>query len=474
MIARRTVTADWDGAQEVEMTAAAERTYPPALEGFAGRLLAPGDADYDGARRIFNALVDKRPSLIAQCQGIADIQAAVSTARDEGLELSIRGGGHGVAGRAVTDGGLMIDLSAMKGIHVDPAKGTARAQPGVTWKELNRETQVHGLAVTGGVISTTGISGLTLGGGLGWIMARDGLALDNLLSADVVTADARVLRASADENPDLFWALRGGGGNFGVVASFEYRVREVGPTVFGGLVAHPFSAATEVLRFYRELIASAPDDLTAYSALIHAPDGVTKLAAIVVCHVGTQDQAERDLGPLQAFGSPAVSQLGPMPYTAINSMLDAGYPYGSLNYWKSSFMDELTDAAIDVFIDRFGDTKGPMTAILLEHVHGAATRVAESATAFPHRTPGINVLIPSVWLDPADTDENIRWTRDSFAALRPHMRPGRYVNYLAEDDTGEAAARAAYGSNFDRLVDVKTTYDPMNLFRLNANIPPRT
>ena len=392
------------------------RTVPPALEGFAGRVLTPDDADYDGARKIYNALIGKRPSLIAQCQGIADIVAAVATARDEGLELSVRGGGHAVSGRALTEGGLTIDLSRMKGIHVDPQNNTVRAQPGVNWKELNRETQVYGLAVTGGVISTTGISGLTLGGGLGWIMARDGLALDNLLSADVVTADGRVLRASEDENADLFWALRGGGGNFGVVASFEYRVRPVGPTVYGGLVAHPFSAAREVLQFYRELTSAASDDLTAYSALLHAPDGVTKLAGIVVCHVGPIDEAERELAPLLAFVLPALSQVGPIPYTAVNSMLDAAYPYGSLNYWKSSFMDELTDAAIDVFIDRFGKTKGPMTAFLLEHVHGAATRVPESATAFPHRTVGINVLIPSVWLDPGDTDENIRWTRESYEA----------------------------------------------------------
>jgi FAD/FMN-containing dehydrogenase len=456
------------------MSTATEPPIPTSLEGFAGRVLTGDDADYDGARRIYNALIDKRPSLLAQCQGIGDIVAAVSTARDQGLELSVRGGGHGVAGRALSDGGLTIDLSRMKGIHVDPRNATVRAQPGVIWKELNRETQVYGLAVTGGVISTTGISGLTLGGGLGWIMARDGLALDNLLSADVVTADGTVRRASDDENPDLFWALRGGGGNFGVVASFEYRVRPVGPTVFGGLVAHPFDAAADVLRFYRELTSSASDDLTAYSGLIHAPDGATKLAAIVVCHVGPREQAEQDLAPLLAFGSPALSQVGEMPYTAINAMLDAGYPYGSLNYWKSSFMDELTDDAIEVLVDRFGRTKGPMTAFLLEHVHGAVTRVPESATAFPHRTVGFNVLIPSVWLDRADTDENIRWTRDSYAALQPHLRPGRYVNYMGEDDTGDAVARAAYGNNFDRLVEVKTTYDPTNLFRLNVNIPPRT
>ena len=455
------------------MAIAAERSVPPALEGFAGQVLTPDDADYDGARRIYNGLIDKRPSVVAQCQGIADIVAAVATARDQGLELSVRGGGHGVAGRALTDGGLTIDLSRMKGIHVDPKNRTVRAQAGVNWKELNRETQVYGLAVTGGVISTTGISGLTLGGGLGWIMARDGLALDNLLSADVITADGRVLRASEDENPDLFWAIRGGSGNFGVISSFEYRLRPVGPMVFGGLVAHPFSAASDVLRFYRELTSSASDDLVAYSGLIHAPDGATKLAAIVVCHVGPQEQAERDLAPLLAFGSPALSQVGPMPYTAINSMLDAGYPYGSLNYWKSSFMDELTDAAIEVFVDRFSQTKGPMTAFLLEHVHGAVTRVPESATAFAHRTPGFNILIPSVWLDPADTDENIRWTRESYAALQPHLRKGRYVNYLAEDDITEATARAAYGNNFDRLIEVKTKYDPTNLFRSNLNIPPR-
>ena len=456
------------------MAAAGAGTVSPALEGFAGRVIRPDDVDYDDARQIYNALIDKRPSLVAQCQGTADIVAAVSTARDEGLELSIRGGGHGVAGRCLSDGGLMIDLSRMRGIHVDPRNDTVRAQPGVNWKEMNRETQVFGLAVTGGVISTTGIAGLTLGGGLGWIMARDGLALDNLLSADVVTADGRVLHASADDNADLFWALRGGSGNFGIVASFEYRLRPLGPTVYGGLVAHPFSAAADVLRFYRELTSSASDDMTAYSALIHAPDGVTKLAAIAVCHVGSQEEAERELAPLLAFGSPALSQVGPMPYTAINSMLDAGYPYGSLNYWKSSFMDELTDAAIDVFVDQFSQTKGPMTAFLLEHVHGAVTRVAESATAFAHRTAGFNVLIPSVWLDAADTDENIRWTRESYDALQPHLRRGRYVNYMAEDDSGEGAARAAYGGNFDRLVDIKTKYDPTNLFRLNINIPPKT
>ena len=340
----------------------------------------------------------------------------------------------------------------------------------MNWKELNRD-QVYGLAVTGGVISTTGIS-LTLGGGLGWIMARDGLALDNLLSADVVTADGRVLRASEDENPDLFWALRGGGGNFGVVASFEYRVRPVGPTVYGGLVAHPFSAAREVLQFYRELASSASDDLTAYSALLHAPDGVTKLAGIVVCHVGPIEQAERDLAPPWRSDRRPCRKSG---HSVHGGQLDArrGLPVR---------LAQLLEVELHGRVDRRGDrrvhrpvgqTKGPMTAFLLEHVHGAATRVAESATAFPHRTVGINVLIPSVWLDPADTDEHIRWTRESYEALQPHLRRGRYVNYLAEDDTGEAAARAAYGSNFDRLVDIKTKYDPTNLFRLNANIPPR-
>jgi FAD/FMN-containing dehydrogenase len=445
----------------------------PALSGFSGLLLRPEDSGYEEARRVYNGLIDKRPALIARCRGTADVVAAVAFARESGLEVSIRGAGHNVSGRAVADRGLMIDLSAMKGMHVDLARQVVRAQAGVTWGELNRETQLHGLAVTGGVISTTGIAGLTLGGGIGWLMPKYGLALDNLLSAEVVTADGRVLTASADENGDLFWGLRGGGGNFGVVTSFEYRLHPVGPIVAGGLVAYPFSDAGVVLGFYRDFTTDIPDELMVVGGVLHAPDGSgTKLAGIVVCHVGTAEQAEADLAPLRAFGSPVMEALGPMPYTAVNSMLDAGYPTGSLNYWKSGFVQELSDGAIETIVDTFASCPSPMTSVLLEHYHGEVAAVPVEATAFPHRRTGYNLVAPSVWLDPAETDANVAWTREMFAALEPFLATARYVNYLDEDDMQEDPVAAAYGPNYERLVQVKDAYDPTNLFRLNLNVQP--
>jgi FAD/FMN-containing dehydrogenase len=445
----------------------------PARSGFSGLLLRPEDSGYEEARRVYNGLIDKRPALIARCRGTADVVAAVAFARESGLEVSIRGAGHNVSGRAVADRGLMIDLSAMKGMHVDLARRITRVQSGVTWAELNRETQLHGLAVTGGVISTTGIAGLTLGGGVGWLMPKYGLALDNLVSAEVVTAGGRVLTASADENGDLFWGLRGGGGNFGVVTSFEYRLHPVGPIVTGGLVAYPFSDAGDVLGFYRDFTADIPDELMVVGGVLHAPDGSgMKLAGIVVCHVGTAEQAEADLAPLRAFGSPVMEALGPMPYTAVNSMLDAGYPTGSLNYWKSGFVQELSDGAIETIVDTFASCPSPMTSVLLEHYHGEVATVPVEATAFPHRRTGYNLVAPSVWLDPAETDANVAWTRETFAALEPYLATARYVNYLDEDDMQEDPVAAAYGPNYERLVQVKDAYDPTNLFRLNLNVQP--
>ncbi len=438
---------------------------------FSGVLLRPGDRVYEEARRIHNGLIDKRPASIARCLGVADIAEAVGFARESGLEVSVRGGGHNVAGRAVTDGGVMIDLSLMKGIHVDPKARTARAQGGVTWREFNRETAVHGLATTGGVISTTGVAGLTLGGGLGWLMGKYGLAVDNLLSVELVTASGDMLTAGSDEHSGLFWALRGGGGNFGVAASFEFRLHPLAQ-VFGGLVAHPFTAAKEALRFYREFTASVPDELSVFAGLVHAPDGSgVKLAAFIICHAGSQEQAEADLRPLLTFGSPAVSQVGPMPYPAVNTMLDAGFPKGALNYWKSSFIRALDDKAIDAMVDRFARCPSPMSGIVLEHFHGAVTRVGATETAVPHREPGYNLLLASVWMDPATTDANIAWTRATYAALEPHFARRRYVNYLGDDEAGDAV-RAAYGPNYSRLAEVKRRYDPDNLFRLNQNIEP--
>jgi FAD/FMN-containing dehydrogenase len=438
---------------------------------FSGALLRPGEHGYEEARRIHNGLIDKRPALIARCLGTADIVEALGFARESGLELSVRGGGHNVAGRAVTDGGVMIDLSLMKGIHVDPKTRTVRAQGGVTWREFNRETAVHGLATTGGVISTTGIAGLTLGGGLGWLMGKYGLAADNLLSVELVTAAREVLTASADEHSDLFWALRGGGGNFGVAASFEYRLHPL-RQIFGGLVAHPLPAAKEVVRFCREFTASVPDELIVVAGLVHAPDGSgVPLAAFVVCHAGEPAQAEVDLKPLLEFGSPAMVQVGPMPYPAVNMLLDGAYPRGALNYWKSSFMRALNDEAIDAMVDRFAACPSPMSAIVLEHWHGAATRIGVSDTAVPHREPGFNLLITSVWMDSEATDENIAWTRATYDALEPHLAQRRWMNYLGDDDAGDSI-RAAYGPNYARLAEVKRRYDPENLFRLNHNIEP--
>lgn len=438
---------------------------------FSGELLRPEAAGYEDARRVYNGLIDKRPALIARPRETADVAAVVVFARENDLEISIRGGGHGVAGRAVADGALMLDLSLMNRVNIDPDARTARAGAGATWGEFNDAAAEHGLATTGGVVSTTGIAGLTLGGGLGWLMGKYGLAADNLRSAELVTADGDVRTASAEQDPDLFWAVRGAGANFGVATMMQYQLHPVAQ-VTGGLAAHPFDAARDVLAFYRDFTAELPDELTVYSGLIHAPDGSGKpLAAIVVCHAGKASQAESDLKPVVDFGSPALMQIGPMPYPAINSMLDEGYPTGSLNYWKSSFIRELSDDAIQTMIDAFPSCPSPMTGLLFEHIHGAATRVGVADTAVQHREPGHNLVMTSVWMDPSRTDANVRWTREVFAALEPYFASRRYLNYMSEDDLGQAAG-AAYGPNFDRVAQLKRKYDPENVFHLNVNVQP--
>jgi FAD/FMN-containing dehydrogenase len=437
----------------------------------SGTVLQPGEDHYEAARRVHNGLIDKRPALIARCHGAADVSAAVGLAREAGLEISIRGGGHNIAGRSVTDGGLMIDLAEMKGMYVDPEARTIRAQGGVIWSEFNRETAVHGLAVTGGAISTTGIAGLTLGGGLGWLMGIHGLAADNLLSVELVNADGAVLNVTAESDPDLFWALRGGGGNFGVATSLEYRLHPLSEVV-GGLVAHPFEAARDVLRFYREFTQSVPDELTVFGGLVYAPGSSDlRLAALVVCHAGPAEQAQKDLAPLREFGQPLMVELGPMPYAVMNTLLDDGFPRGALNYWKSSFVESLDDELIDLAIERFATTPSPLNAILFEHFHGAVTRVGVSDTAVPHREVGYNLLMPSVWLEAADTEANIAWTRATFDLFSPYFAERRWLNYFSDDD-GTDAVRAAYGPNYDRLVELKRRYDPENAFHLNHNIDP--
>jgi FAD/FMN-containing dehydrogenase len=441
-------------------------------EQVSGPVLGPEDAKYDDARALYNGLIDRRPALIVRCRTKDDVVAALAVARQAGLEVSIRGGGHNVAGRAVTDGGLMIDLAEMKGIAIDPDNATATAEGGVIWGELNAAAAEHGLGVTGGLISTTGIAGYTLGGGLGWLMGKYGLAADNLLTVELVTADGEVLEVDAASHPDLFWALRGGGGNFGVATSFTYRMHPV-HTIVGGLIAHPLDAAPGMLRFYREAVADASDDLSVFAGLVHAPDGSgAKLSAMVVFHTGDPDEAERDLEPFKVWGAPLEVEVGPMPYPVMNTILDEAYPIGSLNYWLSSFTSGLSDELIEVAVSRFATAPSTMMAILFEHFHGAVTRVGVTETAVPHRDEGWNLLMPSVWTDPADTEANVAWTRETFAALRPHFGTARrWLNYLG-DDQAEDAIRAAYGRNYDRLREVKRQYDPDNVFHLNHNIAP--
>jgi FAD/FMN-containing dehydrogenase len=446
-----------------------------ALDGLAGsisgRVLRPGDDGYEEARRVHNGMIDRRPALIVRCRTAADVSAAVRFARESGHDVSIRGGGHNVAGRAVADDAVMIDLAEMKAVDVDPAARTARAGGGVTWGEFNVATGEHGLAVTGGAVSTTGIAGLTLGGGLGWLMAKYGLAADNLVGVELVTADGNIVDVTEQSDPDLFWALRGGGGNFGVATSLTYRLHPL-RMVTGGLIAHPFAAAGDLLRFYRDAVADAPDELEVFAALVHAPDGSgAKLAALVVCHSGDADQAERDLAPFKAWGSPAVVQVGPMPYAEMNTILDAGFPAGAHNYWLSSFTRGLTDRLIDLAVERYSKVPSQMSGVLFEHFHGAVTRVGITDTAVPHREAGWNFVLPSVWTDPAETSANVAWTRETHAAVRGELADRRWLNYLA-DDAGGDAVRAAYGPNWDRLVQVKRRIDPDNVFHHNHNIPP--
>jgi FAD/FMN-containing dehydrogenase len=439
---------------------------------FGGQLLKPDNVGYEDARKVHNGLIDKRPALIARCRGVADVVDALNLAEKLGLQVAVRGGGHNIAGRATVDGGVVIDLTTMRGVHVDPKGRSVRAQGGVTWAELNRETQLHGLAVTGGIVSSTGIAGLTLGGGLGWLMGKHGLALDNLRSVDLVAAGGRVLRVSADEEPDLFWAVRGGGGNFGVVTSFDYQLHPVGPTVTGGAIVHPIDRARILLEFYRHTTQSLPDEHTTHATLTHALDGSgTEVAALVTCHCGPSPDAERAMRRLKQFGSPILDAVGPMPYCQLNSMLDTSYPKGALNYWKSNFLAELSDAAIATMIECFGRCPTTMSQLIIEHIHGAAARVGVGDTAFPHRSEGYCFLVLAQWMEPADTSRCIAWARETYERMQPFFGPGRYVNYLDDDEAGDPAA-AAYGPNYRRLQQLKAKYDPKNVFRVNQNIRP--
>jgi FAD/FMN-containing dehydrogenase len=441
-------------------------------EVLSGRVLAPGDPGYDETRRVHNGLIDRHPAVIARCLHTADVADAVNFGRSEGVEISVRGGGHNVAGKAVTEGGLMIDLSLMKGIYVDPVRSAARAQPGVTVGELDRGTAAFGLATPSGVVSSTGIAGLTLGGGIAWLMGKHGMAVDNLLSAEVVLASGEVVTASEDTDPALFWALRGGGGNFGVVTSFEYRTHPL-VSVLGGPVLHGLAAAPQLFSFYREFAADLPDELSTQAVFLHAPDGSgTKLCGIALCHAGDDaDRADADVRPLRRFGSPAADMIQRMPYPAVNTGVDWLSPTGSLRYWKSAFFSELSDPAVEVMTRAFDRAPSELCALVVEDFHGAVTRVAPTATAYPHREPGYNLFLISQWTDPGQTDTCVAWARETFDALSPYMSDRSYTNYLSADDYDRV--RQAYGPNYDRLLELKRRYDPDNLLRLNPNIDPR-
>ena len=444
------------------------------IQGFAathrGDLIRSEDDRYGAARTVFNAMVDRRPTMIVRCAGVADVMRGVEFARSHDVPLSIHGGGHSVAGKAVCDGGLMLDLSPMKGIRVDPARRTAEAQAGLTLGEFDHETQTFGLATTLGVVSVTGIAGLTLGGGLGWLNGLHGLACDNLVSADVVTADGSLLRATEEENEDLFWGIRGGGGNFGVVTSFGYRLHPVSTVLAGGL-SYPLSEAHEVLRFYHEFASGCPDELSTTASLGVTPEG-EGVISVSVCYCGPLEEGERVLGPLREFGSPLADNIEPMAYTTLQSAPDAGFPPGRRHYWKSSYLKELSAEAIEVMVEHVSEMPSPATGVGLQQMHGAASRVDPTATAFPHRDEHYDFLILPQWADPAESERNVEWTRSLFEAMDPFFEEGVYVNNLG--DEGEDRVREAYGANYERLLALKGKYDPTNLFRLNQNIKPPT
>jgi FAD/FMN-containing dehydrogenase len=438
---------------------------------FRGALVRPESDEYDAARRIFNGMIERYPALIARCAGAEDVIAAIGFARERGLPLAVRGGGHNVAGNALCDDGVVVDLSRLKGIEVDPVARVARAEAGLTWGEFDRATQAHGLATTGGFISSTGIAGLTLGGGLGWLMRKHGLACDNLRSAEVITAAGQRVTATAAENPELLWGLCGGGGNFGIVTRFEYELHPLG-AVFAGTVQYPYAAAQDVLRVYRDYLQRAPDELGASLALTTLPDG-QKALYVVLFYGGSLADGDRLTQPLREYGTPLTVDVRPRQYCEIQSLSDAGFPFGLLNYWKSSFLQALPDEAIDRMVEQFEAVPSPRTIAVIEHLGGAVARVGVDDTAFNHRDREFNFSIVSMWTDPADTKANVSWTRSCWDAMQPYAAGGVYVNYLG--DEGPDRVVAAYGAaKYRRLVALKDVYDPINLFRLNQNIQPTT
>jgi hypothetical protein len=435
-----------------------------------GQVVGPGDRGYNTARAVFNGMIDRRPLAVIRPMDASDVLGVITFARRHDLPLTVRGGGHSVAGHAVADGAVMLDLSSMKAVRVDPETRTARAQPGLTLGEFDRATQAFSLATTLGIVSMTGIAGLTLGGGLGWLNGRYGLACDNLISADVATADGRLLKASAQENEDLFWGIRGGGGNFGVVTSFEYQLHPVDRVLAGGL-SYTLSMAPWVLRFYDDFVKAAPDELSTAASLGRTPTGEPTVS-ITVCYCGPINEGERVLRPLRTFRSPVEDTIHPVPYAMLQSAPDEAFPSGRLHYWKSGWLREVTDGAITILMQYVTQMPSSVSGVGLQQMHGVASRVAPSATAFSHRAEQYDFLIQSQWSDATDSDRNVQWTRALFEAMEPHLEESVYVNNLG--DEGPGRVRAAYGRNFPRLAALKRTYDPSNLFRANQNIDPST
>jgi FAD binding domain/Berberine and berberine like len=434
--------------------------------GLRGQMIWPDDAGYDAARAVFNGMIDRRPLAVIQPVDASDVVRCIQFARRHDLPISVRGGGHGVAGHAVCDGAIMLDLSRMKDVRVDSETRTARAEAGLTLGEFDRATQSFGLATTLGVVSVTGIAGLTLGGGLGWLNGRYGLACDNLLSADIVTADGQLLTASAQENEDLFWGIRGGGGNFGVVTSFEYRLHPV-DLVLAGALSYPLSMAPRMLRFYDGFVKAAPDQLSTAVSLARTPTGAATLT-IAACYCGPIEEGEQLLHPLRTFQSPMDDGIQPLPYTALQSALDERFPSGRLHYWKSGWLRDLTDGAIETLLKSLPLMPSSASSVGMQQMHGVASRIPPSATAFPHRAEQYDFLILSQWSDPTDSDRNIGWTRALFQAMQPYLEESVYVNNLG--DEGTERVKAAYGENYWQLAALKRTFDPDNVFRANQNV----
>ena len=458
-------------------TAGTSATKPAPHAGLAerlrGGLITPGHARYDAERKIFNDMIDKRPLAIAKCTGAADVMEVVRYAREHDLPVSVRGGGHNVAGKAVKNGAILIDLGPMDGVRADPVRGRARAQAGARLGALDRETLAVGLVTPSGTVSDTGIAGLTLGGGFGWLQRKYGMTIDNLVSADVVTADGELLVASESRHPDLFWALRGGGGNFGVVTSFEYKSYEVEPTI-GGMAVYPGDRLKDLLHFYRDFTSNAPDSvMTMAGAMPGIPGTSTEggtAAWIAVCYSGDLGKGEQLLQPIKDFGPAVIDTIAPVPFSVIQTMFDAGSPPGMRHYWRSSFVRELSGDLIDMMVANAPDLPLPGSLLLLEHMGGAVGRVGPTDTAFSNRDAQHNVSLLSVWLDAAEDEANIAWTRRTGDELKKYGTGGGYVNYMA--DEGEAAVRATYEVNLERLIEVKRKYDPTNVFSANQNIAP--